>query len=41
MVRNLQDKLAALDTARREVVEAEADRLYTEYLMLQIAKKLK
>ena len=37
--RTLQDKLAALDPARRESVEAEADRLHTEYLTLRELRK--
>lgn len=39
MARSLQDKLAALDPARRAAVEAEADRLHTEYLTLQDLRK--
>ena len=35
MARTLKDKLAALDPARRAGIEAEADRLHTEYLTLQ------
>ena len=41
MGRTLQDKLGALDPARRERVEAEADRLHTEYLTLQELRKAK
>jgi len=41
MARTLQDKLATLDPARRESVEAEADRLHTEYLTLQELRKAK
>lgn len=41
MARTLKDKLAALDPARRESVEAEADRLHTEYLTLQELRKAK
>lgn len=41
MARSLKDKLAALDPARRESVEAEADRLHTEYLTLQELRKAK
>jgi hypothetical protein len=39
MARTLKDKLAALDPARRAGVEAEADRLHTEYLTLQELRK--
>lgn len=35
MARSLQDKLAALDPARRVRIEAEADRLREEYLNMQ------
>ena len=35
MARSLQDKLAALDPARRARIEAEADRLREEYLDMQ------
>lgn len=41
MARTLQDKLAALDPARRANVEAEADRLHTEYLTLRELRKAK
>lgn len=41
MARRLQDKLAALDPARREAIEAETDRLHTEYLTLQELRKAK
>ena len=41
MARNLQEKLAALDPARRASVEAEADRLHAEYLTLQELRKAK
>jgi transcriptional regulator with XRE-family HTH domain len=41
MARSLQDKLATLDPARREAIEAEADRLHTEYLTLQELRKAK
>jgi transcriptional regulator with XRE-family HTH domain len=41
MARTLKDKLATLDPARRESVEAEADRLHTEYLTLQELRKAK
>jgi transcriptional regulator with XRE-family HTH domain len=41
MARTLQDKLEALDPARRAGVEAEADRLHTEYLTLQELRKAK
>ncbi len=41
MARTLQDKLAALDPARRAGVEAEADRLHAEYLTLQELRKAK
>lgn len=41
MARTLKDKLAALDPARRVGIEAEADRLRTEYLTLQELRKAK
>ena len=41
MARTLKDKLAALDPARRAGVEAEADRLHTEYLTLKELRKAK
>ena len=41
MARTLKDQLAALDPARRASVEAEADRLHTEYLTLQELRKAK
>lgn len=41
MARSLEDKLAALDPARRAAIEAEADRLHTEYLTLQELRKAK
>ena len=41
MARTLQDKLSAMDAARRANVEAEADRLHTEYLTLQELRKAK
>jgi transcriptional regulator with XRE-family HTH domain len=41
MARSLQDKLATLDPARRARIEAEADRLHTEYLTLQQLRKAK
>lgn len=41
MARSLQDKLIALDPARREAIEAEADRLHIEYLTLQELRKAK
>ena len=41
MAQTLQDKLATLDPARRASVEAEADRLHTEYLTLQELRKAK
>jgi transcriptional regulator with XRE-family HTH domain len=41
MARTLQDKLSAIDAARRANVEAEADRLHTEYLTLQELRKAK
>jgi transcriptional regulator with XRE-family HTH domain len=41
MARTLQDKLSAMDAARRANVEAEADRLLTEYLTLQELRKAK
>ena len=41
MPRPLQDKLTALDPARRDAIEAEADRLHAEYLTLQELRKAK
>ena len=41
MARTLHDKLEALDPARRAGIEAEADRLHTEYLTLQELRKAK
>lgn len=41
MARTLKDKLAALDPARRAGIEAEADRLQTEYLTLRELRKAK
>ena len=41
MARTLKDKLAALDPARRAGVEAEVDRLHTEYLTLKELRKAK
>lgn len=41
MARPLKDKLAALEPARRAGVEAEADRLHTEYLTLKELRKAK
>jgi len=41
MARNLQDKLASLDPARRAGIEAEAARLHTEYLTLRELRKAK
>ena len=41
MARTLKDKLAALDPARRAGIEAEADRLHTEYLTLKELRKAK
>ncbi len=41
MARTLKDKLLAIDPARRAGVEAEADRLHTEYLTLQELRKAK
>ena len=41
MARTLKDKLAALEPARRAGVEAEADRLHTEYLTLKELRKAK
>jgi len=41
MAKSLKDKLATLDPARRARVEAEADRLHTEYLTLQELRKAK
>ena len=41
MARTLKDKLAALEPARRAGVEAEANRLHTEYLTLQELRKAK
>jgi len=39
MARSLQDKLATLEPARRARIEAEAERLHTEYLTLQELRK--
>jgi DNA-binding XRE family transcriptional regulator len=39
MARSLQDKLATLDPGRRARIEAEAERLHTEYLTLQELRK--
>ena len=39
MARSLQDKLATIDPARRARIEAEAERLHTEYLTLQELRK--
>lgn len=39
MARSLQNKLATLDPARRAQIEAEAERLHTEYLTLQELRK--
>lgn len=41
MARTLKDKLSSLDAARRANVEAEAERLHTEYLTLQELRKAK
>lgn len=41
MARTLKDKLATLTPDRRASVEAEADRLHTEYLTLQELRKAK
>jgi transcriptional regulator with XRE-family HTH domain len=41
MARTLKDKLATLDAARRAGIEAETDRLHTEYLTLQELRKAK
>jgi transcriptional regulator with XRE-family HTH domain len=41
VARILTDKLAALEPARRAGVEAEADRLHTEYLTLKELRKAK
>lgn len=41
MPRTLKDKLATLDPARRTGIEAEANRLHTEYLTLQELRKAK
>ncbi|WP_053239931.1 helix-turn-helix domain-containing protein [Pleomorphomonas koreensis] len=41
MARSLKDKLATLDPARRARIEAEADRLHTEYLTLQELRRAK
>ncbi|MDF2235258.1 XRE family transcriptional regulator [Albimonas sp. CAU 1670] len=41
MARTLAEKLADLDPDRREVIEAEADRLHAEYLTLQQLRKAK
>lgn len=39
MAGSLQEKLATLDPGRRARIEAEADRLHTEYLTLQELRK--
>ena len=39
MARSLQDKLATLDPDRRARIEAEAEKLHTEYLTLQELRK--
>jgi len=39
MARNLHEKLATFDPALRARIEAEADRLHTEYLSLQELRK--
>lgn len=39
MAQSLQDRMSALDPARRARIEAEADRLHTEYLTLQELRK--
>ncbi|MGQ0565604.1 MAG: helix-turn-helix domain-containing protein [Gemmobacter sp.] len=39
MVRSLQDKLATLDPDRRARIEAEAEKLHTEYLTLRELRK--
>ncbi len=41
MARTLTDKLAQFDPARRVRIEAEADRLHTQYLTLQELRKAK
>ena len=41
MARSLQEKLATLDPERRARIEAEADRLHTEYLTLKELRKAK
>lgn len=41
MARALREKLATLDADRRARIEAEADRLHTEYLTLQELRKAK
>ncbi|MCE8420378.1 helix-turn-helix domain-containing protein [Rhodovulum sulfidophilum] len=41
MARTLNDKLATLDPSRRAGIEAEADRLQTEYLTLRELRKAK
>ena len=41
MARTLQEKLAALDPARRALIKEETDRLHTEYLSLQELRKAK
>lgn len=41
MARNLQDKLAKLDSSRSARVKTEADHLHTEYLALQALRKAK
>jgi DNA-binding XRE family transcriptional regulator len=41
MGRTLREKLDTLDAGRRDRIEAEADRLHTEYLTLQELRKAK
>ena len=41
MARTLREKLDMLDTGRRAQIEAEADRLHSEYLTLQELRKAK
>lgn len=41
MARTLREKLATLDDDRRNRIEAEAERLHTEYLTLQELRKAK
>jgi len=41
MTQSLQAKLSTLDSARREAIESEAERLHTEYMTLKALRKAK